>query len=206
MGEVQAMRIYSGDNEDRAFQKGDIIQHTHGHIFRVNVTRCDSHLLKCSKLCIEETCITLRGNTDDPWLSADQCWLLMRPSDPAIGSVEFIEAHGEFFPDVSGTLPRCKSWLEVYRDEKTGEVCADLMGRHFDKLTDAVEFLEKISAEARASLAQISNNSDKPGTTKFCAECGCMQLVLLSSQNAKHCSSCGHVMTWTLTDGQKPAI
>jgi hypothetical protein len=206
MSETQAMRIYSGDNEDRAFLKGDIIQHTHGHVFRVNVVRCGSHLLKCSKLCIEETCITSRSTEEDPWLSADQCWLLMRPSDPSIGSVEFIEAHGEFFPDVSGTPPRCKSWLEVYRDEITGEVCADLMGHHFDKLIDAVVFLEKMSDEARAALGQITNNSDKPGTTKFCGECGCLQLVLLSSQNEKHCSSCGHVMTWELAVGQKPAI
>lgn len=204
MSELPAVRIYSGDNESRPFQKGDIVQHTHGPLLRVNLVRCGSHLLKCSRLSIEDACVAWRSSADDPWVDAAQCWLLMRPSDLSIGSAEFIAAHGEFFPNVGGG--HCKSWLEVYRDEKTGEVCADLMGRHFDKLIDAVVFLEKVSEEARAALALITNNSDKPGTTKFCSECGCLQLVLLSSQNEKHCSSCGHVMTWELAEGQKPAI
>lgn len=206
MDGADAMRIYSGDNEDRALLKGDIIQHTHGQVWRVNVVRCGSHLIKCSRLEIEERCVASRSTDNDPWLPADQCWLLLRPSDLSIGSAEFIAAHGEFFPDLSGTPERRKSWLEVYRDEETGEVCADLMGKHFDKLLDAVVFLEKMSDEARAALALVANNSSKPGTTKFCDECGCLQLVLLSSQNQKHCSSCGHVMTWELAEGQKPAI
>lgn len=206
MSEAQPMRIYSGDNETRAFLKGDIVQHTHGHVMRVNIVRCGSHMLKCSKLDIDERCVQSRWSEQDPWISADQCWLLLRPSDLTIGSAEFIDANGEFFPDNSGTPERHKSWLEVYRDESTGEVCADLMGHHFPKLIDAVVFLEKVSDEARSALALVTNNSDKPGTTKFCSECGCLQLVLLSSQNQKHCSSCGHVMTWELAVGQKPAI
>lgn len=206
MESESAVRIYSGDNEARAFQRGDIIQHTHGQVLRVNLVRCDSHLLKCSRLTIDESCVAARSCLDDPWYDSAQCWLLMRPSDPGIGSLEFINAHGEFFPDVIGKAPRSKSFLEVYRDETTGEVCADLLGRHFGKLVQAVEFLDKVSDDARAALALVNNNSDKPGTTKFCSECGCLQLVLLSSQNEKHCSSCGHVMSWELAEGQKPAI
>jgi hypothetical protein len=207
MAIVPAMRIYSGDNTDRPFQKGDIIQHTHGPVLQVNVVRCGSHMVKCSRVSFDaDMCVTSRSSSLDPWLSADQCWLLMRPSEPDIGSAEFIAAHGEFFPDVGGQSERCKSWLEVYRDQTTGKVCADVMGRHFEELIDAVVFLEKMSTEARGALALLGNNSDKPGTTKFCDACGGLQLVLLSSQNEKHCSSCGHVMKWELAEGQKPAI
>ena len=45
----------------------------------------------------------------------------------------------------------------------------------------------------------------KTETTKVC-KCGNTNLVLLQTENKKHCLDCGAVIEWFLDDGQKPLV